>query len=164
MKQFKVVLLTAAIFLLVVLAVVFWRSRTDTSQQFKKNYQSKREEAIVKFVYDGDTILLDNNQKVRLLGIDAPEKGEKCYQEAKDKLFDLVFRKKVALVKSGDDKDKYGRLLRFVYLDGVNINLLLLRQGFVRVYYGFPRSNDFEYLLTLERQAKRAQQGCLWSD
>ena len=160
MKQFKVVLLAAAASLLAALAAVYFLFGVDISQPFKNNGQ---EEAIVKFVYDGDTILLDNNQKVRLLGIDAPEKGEKCYQEAKDELFDLVFRKKVTLIKGGDNKDKYGRLLRFVYLDGVNINLLLLRQGFVRVYYGFPRSNDFEYLLSLERQAKRDQQGCLWS-
>ncbi len=123
---------------------------------------TKKETARVKFVYDGDTILIDSNQKVRLLGIDAPEKGERCYQAAKDYLLDLVLNKEVVLIGGKRDKDQYERLLRWVFVDGHNVNLLLLKEGLARVYYGFPRSGKLDYLAELENEAQRGGRGCLW--
>ncbi len=118
----------------------------------------------VKFVYDGDTLLLANGEKVRLLGIDTPEEGERCFEEAKKYLLNLVLKKEVMLKAGDQDRDKYGRLLRWVFIDGQNVNLSLLEKGLARVYYGLPRSSNFSDLVEIERQARASKTGCLWSD
>lgn len=99
-------------------------------------------------VIDGDTILVHIEEtftsllntitittpaRVRLLGINAPERNEEGYQEAKNTLHELVFQKDVVLNIAG--KDKYDRLLADVFLaSGVKINDLLLEQGLVKPY------------------------------
>ncbi len=93
-------------------------------------------------VTDGDTIRVMYNgvsTPVRFIGIDAPEiNSQDCYaQEAKDYLETLLLNKKIKLEideKSGDT-DKYNRLLRYVFLeDGVNVNLLLIKEGYAKEY------------------------------
>ncbi len=162
MKRAKVfiwplsVLLVASIFF----AVEYFFLKNKENSELPLEQQT-REVARVKFVYDGDTILIEGNQKVRLLGIDAPEKGEKCYQEAKEYLLNLVLKKEVALQREGQNKDKYGRLLRWVFVDDQNVNLLLLKEGLARVFYG-SSWDSIDYLVKLQDEAKREGRGCLW--
>src|SRR3989338_8519092 len=78
---------------------------------------------IVTNVIDGDTIVISGGERVRLLGIDTPEKGEFFYKEGKARLEELIENKNVTLEKEGDNKDKYGRLLRYIFLNDTNINL-----------------------------------------
>jgi endonuclease YncB( thermonuclease family) len=76
-------------------------------------------------VSDGDTIVVldagKRQHKVRLIGIDAPESGQDFGQRAKQSLSDLVFGKTVTV--TSEAKDRYGRVLGDVTLDGKNINL-----------------------------------------
>lgn len=89
-----------------------------------------KELAFVIEVIDGDTIKLKNNQKVRLLGINTPEKGEKYYKEATVYLKSLVENKEVILEKDISETDRFGRLLRYVYLkDGTFVNLEMIKNG-----------------------------------
>jgi micrococcal nuclease len=83
-------------------------------------------------VVDGDT--LDVYERVRLSGINTPETGECYYQEAKDRLGDLVLGKEVYLESDVSDRGKYGRLLRYVYVSGENVNLLLVEEGYAKVH------------------------------
>ena len=106
------VLLTASLFF----AVEYFFLKHKENDTEPPLQQLTQEAARVKFVYDGDTILIDGNQKVRLLGIDAPEKGEKCYQEAKEYLLNLVLGKEVVLKREENDKDKYGLGARLLWL------------------------------------------------
>ncbi|MBE0428749.1 MAG: thermonuclease family protein [Thermoleophilia bacterium] len=95
-------------------------------------------------VVDGDTlraIVGGRPQSVRLIGIDTPETlpGEpaECYgPEAAARLAGLVEGKTVRLEAdpSQGDRDRYGRLLRYVFLDGVDINRLLVEEGFAREF------------------------------
>ncbi len=85
-------------------------------------------------VVDGDTIRLENGEYVRLLGINSPEKGQEYYEEAKDRLKELIGNKKVILKKDFKDKDKYGRWLRYVYVDGEMVNIKLVREGYAKPY------------------------------
>ena len=88
-------------------------------------------------VVDGDTLDLNNNQRIRMSGINTPETGECYYQEAKDKLADLILHKEVYIEKDRSDKDKYGRMLRYVYLNDTElilVNGVLVENGFARVY------------------------------
>lgn len=96
-------------------------------------------------VIDGDTIHVNINgtiETVRLLGVDTPEtldprKPVQCYgPEASQQTKELLTGKEVTLEAdpSQDDRDKYGRLLRYVYLGSQNVSLLLITEGYGREY------------------------------
>jgi len=117
--------------------------------------------AIVSSVLDGDTIKLSTGETVRLIGLNAPELGQSCSSEAKDMLKELVLGKEVTLEKDVDDKDQYGRLLRYVFADGHHVNYGMVYLGLAHKYeYGLNKkySSDFEYA---ETEAKQ-NGGCLW--
>lgn len=88
--------------------------------------------AVVEFVIDGDTFDLDTGERVRLIGINAPERGEDFYNEAKVELRKLIENKDVELRKDVSDTDQYGRLLRYAYVSGILVNEELVRNGFAR--------------------------------
>ena len=88
----------------------------------------------VTYVVDGDTIDLEGYGRIRFSGINTPETGECYYQEAKDKLAELILGKEVYVEKDKTDKGKYGRKLRYIYLDDILINKLLVEQGYAKVY------------------------------
>ncbi|MGC9519987.1 MAG: thermonuclease family protein [Desulfuromonadaceae bacterium] len=136
----------------------------------------------VAWIYDGDTIRVDGLGDVRLLGIDAPEKKggyrdrdflrlgadspATLRRSGRDTLHCLIRTLKGQHVRLEPDqeqplRDKYGRLLAYVWLeDGSMLNRTLLREGRVRVYryFDFDRKEEF---LRLEREAIRAGRG-LW--
>src|SRR4030042_4822810 len=70
-------------------------------------------------VIDGDTIVVEGGYHVRYIGIDSPEIDEFFYIEAKQMKAELLDGKKVRLEKDITDSDKYGRLLRYVYVDAL---------------------------------------------
>ncbi|MEK7124306.1 MAG: thermonuclease family protein [Patescibacteria group bacterium] len=119
--------------------------------------------AMVEYVIDGDTIIVEGGARIRLLGIDAREKGEGCYQEAKERLEELVLGKLVRLEKGQSDVDKYGRCLRFIFYEAQNISLELAREGFAKAaFYG----QDFSYrqeILEAQKQAIENRAGCIYN-
>lgn len=100
---------------------------------------NKREIAKVIKVIDGDSILVEmDNQiiEVRYIGINAPEYDspqEKDAILARERNNELVYGKTIWMVRDVRDKDQYKRLLRFVFVDGVFVNLELVKQGVARV-------------------------------
>jgi micrococcal nuclease len=90
-------------------------------------------------VIDGDTIvvILDGREeKVRLVGINTPEKGFCGFEEATQALEALLGTAPVGLVDAGvDDRDKYGRLLRYLDVDGQDPGLELIRAGLAKADY-----------------------------
>lgn len=89
---------------------------------------------IVTKVIDGDTLDLNNTLRIRFSGINTPETGECYYQEAKDKLKDLVLNKEVYIEMDKTDKDKYDRSLRYIYFNNTLINKFLVKYGYAKVY------------------------------
>jgi|GEM_PF-927493 len=88
-------------------------------------------------VIDGDTFELSNGEKVRMICIDTPEQGEEGYEEAKAYLESLVLNKIVRLEKDVSEKDKYNRLLRYVYTEDLFVNKELVEEGYAEVFrYG----------------------------
>ena len=84
-------------------------------------------------IVDGDTIDVQigmSTQRVRLIGIDTPEKGDCYFDEATNKRASLIDGKTVTLVKDVSETDRYGRLLRCVYLGAEHINETMVRQGY----------------------------------
>ncbi|GAB4368701.1 MAG: hypothetical protein Kow00128_14280 [Deltaproteobacteria bacterium] len=123
---------------------------------------------------DGDTVrvrLHGEEETVRLLGVDAPETGhpsrpEEYYgAEATRILSSLCAGKRVLLEHDREDTDRYGRLLRYLFLpppDGRSVNLELVRRGAARVLTRFPFSRKEEFLQAQE-QARREGAG-IWRD
>lgn len=124
----------------------------------------KIEYAKVIRVIDGDTFEIENKEKVRLIGINTPEIREKCYLEAKQRLKDLVENKTVKLVKDKKDRDKYGRLLRYVFVNDTFVNLVLVKEGYAFVYFDNVNVRYLEELIQAEKYAKENKIGCLWKD
>jgi endonuclease YncB( thermonuclease family) len=121
------------------------------------------EQATVIEVIDGDTITVligTERQQVRYYGIDAPEQGEKCYDEATERNRELVGTT-VRLEADARDKDEHGRLLRYVFTnDGISVDAVLVSEGFAKAW-----REDGSYLTRLTILETHAQQqgiGCLW--
>lgn len=91
------------------------------------------DEAMVERVVDGDTIVIEGGQRVRYIGMDTPENTSKieCFgHEAEERNRQLVENKVVRLEKDVSETDRYGRLLRYVYVDEIMINELLVKEGY----------------------------------
>jgi micrococcal nuclease len=116
-------------------------------------------------VTDGDTIKVrgaSGEMTIRLVGIDAPElshkkrvPGQPVSQQAKKHLGALVLSKAISIKNYG--KDKYGRTLAEVFLDGRNINLEMVKAGLAEVYRGSPASGqDLTYYWKAEEKVRAA--------
>ena len=112
-------------------------------------------------VLDGDTFNVLHNgraERIRLNGIDCPEKGQAYGQKAKHAASDLVFGKEVTLHTFG--KDKYGRTIGDVLLpDGTNVNQELVKKGWCWWYRKYAPGDTV--LEGLEKEAREAKKG-LW--
>jgi micrococcal nuclease len=126
---------------------------------------SPPETAKVTQVIDGDTIIVAGNYRVRYIGIDTPEvypKVEEYGIEAWEANRRLVEGKEVRLERDATEKDKYGRLLRYVYVDDVFVNAELVRQGLAEAKSYPPDTKYQDYLEKLEAEARLASRG-MWA-
>lgn len=89
---------------------------------------------LVAEVIDGDSIILDDESEIRLLGVNAPEQGYPYHEEGKIRLSSLILGKQVLLESDFEDKDQYDRLLRYVFIDNTLVNVQLVRDGLATVY------------------------------
>jgi micrococcal nuclease len=160
-------------FVLITLAFVVW------SGAFLKNhlqsfcfYNEFPSDARVAKVIDGDTIVLAGGEKVRYLGINAPEirvrvgnqwisKVQICGEEAKVYNQKLVEGKKVSLEYDQKKRDDYNRILAYVWGDGVLINGELLRKGLALVDVRSPNYKHQKMFFDLQKEARDFHRG-IW--
>ncbi len=121
------------------------------------------EDAIVTRIVDGDTVVVEGGRKVRLLGMDTDERGEPCYAVAKDRLASLILNREVRLEREGDDKDMYDRLLRWIWLDDVNINQRMVAEGLAVARFE-QESRYQEEMASVEHSAIVNRLGCKWAN
>ncbi|WP_432736603.1 thermonuclease family protein [Maridesulfovibrio sp. FT414] len=120
----------------------------------------------MKSVIDGDTFVLEDNRNVRIASIDTPEIGhngdtDQYYaRKSKSALTELVKGKKVRVELTSDGKDKYGRLVAWVYVRNIFVNEFMVRNGFA-VYYHHRnnRENYQNILLQAQRKAYKDEKG-----
>jgi micrococcal nuclease len=182
--NFKIIRYLMLFAVLVSLSYVFIKNRIYNNDKSQVTKTESGEYQYVKRVVDGDTFLMSDGERVRLLGIDTPEKYEsqkldkdaeisnqdkktiqKLGEMASDYAKELVEGKKVKLVREPNyqDRDKYGRLLRYVYLeDGTLINAKIIQDGFAQVYDRFPISKLDEFR-KYQKEARENNRG-LWGD
>jgi endonuclease YncB( thermonuclease family) len=134
-KEDKIAIVISSIILVAILILAllffFYHSNDPYSVFFQNN--------TVINVIDGDTFeyvqITDTNKwiiTVRLLCVDTPEVNQTGYQEAKDYLSSLILNKQIKLIPSNkaDDKDSYGRELRYIYVDNTFVNKQILNNKY----------------------------------
>lgn len=140
---------------------------TDNTQSGQDTEVLDGEEALVTYIVDGDTIDVSidgNTYRIRYIGMDTPERGAPYFDEATEANRELVEDQAVILVKDVSETDRYGRLLRYVYLqDGTFINAELVRQGYAVIATFPPDVRHQDLFLTLQQEARDADRG-LWAD
>lgn len=128
------------------------------------------EQFLVTRVFDGDTIEVNvsgQTKSVRYIGINTPEisqpnkPAEPFSKDASDKNRVMVEGRYVKLEKDISEIDQFGRLLRYVYVDGIFVNAELIRLGFAQVYSWPPDTKYQDLLVKLEKEAKDNKRG-LW--
>ncbi len=133
----------------------------------QKLQQIRVGQATVKRVIDGDTIELEDGQKVRYIGINTPEisttSAKTCFgKEAAVKNMEFVEGKTVRLEKDVSETDKYGRLLRYVWVGDVFVNEMLVKQGYAQVSTYPPDVAHKDEFLSAQKIAQEGNIG-LWS-
>jgi len=113
-------------------------------------------------VSDGDTLKLSDGKTFRLYGVNAPEVKEPYYEEAKVFTQNLILGKEISFEQEANYKvDKFGRELGYVFVDGVNLNLELVRNGLARVVL-YEKRAKIKYqdeLLSAEKEVKELKLG-----
>ena len=123
------------------------------------------EKATVTRVIDGDTIEVKidgRTERVRYIGINTPETYQSYGSEATAKNKELVGTKEVRLIKDVSERDKYGRLLRYVYAGDLFVNAELVKQGYANAATYPPDVKHADLFVQLEREARDKQVG-LWA-
>jgi micrococcal nuclease len=125
---------------------------------------------MVDSVLDGDTFRLENGERVRLIGVDAPETNhlrkplEYYGKEASEFAKKMLEGKRIRVEMDIQHRDRYGRLLAYVYLeDGTFFNAELVKEGYSQVAT-YPRNVKYEELfISLQKEARENKKG-LWKE
>lgn len=116
-------------------------------------------------IVDGDTVELMGGDRLRLLSIDTPEEGEPFYEEARSFMVQTVLGKQVRIEFANVRRDRYGRLLGYLYIDSLLINEEIVERGLGNVYLfrdtDMGRSETLR-ILQAQRQAMSERLG-IWS-
>ena len=116
---------------------------------------------LVENVVDGDT--LDVHERVRLSGINTPERGECYYKEATERLEELVLGKEVFLERDRSNRGNYGRLLRYIYVDDILVNKVLVEEGYAKVYDKYKDDTKRYKELKLSESIAKANNLGVWN-
>lgn len=126
---------------------------TPSSQQMEK--------ARVIRVVDGDTVVAEGGKTIRLIGMDTPERGDCFFNEAKEVTEKLVLGKDIKLEKDVSETDKYGRLLRYLWLENTIVNEQLVRDGFAQVST-YPPDVKYQDRFAKAQQEARENKRGMW--
>lgn len=127
------------------------------------------EYAVVTRIIDGDTVELENGQKVRYIGINTPElhhpqKGVECFGlQSSEANKVLVEGKRVRLEKDVSETDRYGRLLRYVWLEDTLVNESLVKNGFAYASSYSPDIKNQDKFSDAEKTARAEKKG-MWGE
>jgi micrococcal nuclease len=142
--KFKKILVSVVAMIFIASVFYFVQNSVKTNNSIFKVFRS----------IDGDTIELTNGQIVRLLGVDTPEKGQYYYEEASKRLEELTKGKEVFLEKDVTNRDNYGRLLRYVYVGSLFVNLEMIKEGYAQAFVVAPNLKYSYVFLKAENETK----------
>lgn len=168
-------------FVFVFLFSVFWLVSEYSDPVYslpvdREMNDSRSVNAFVLKVVDGDTIRVElletgETETIRFLGVNTPESVDprrpvECFGKEASRFMKILLDGTFVYLESdpeADERDKYDRLLRTIFLeDGTNVNALLLQEGYAHAYLSFPMNEERKTLYRrLEREAREAERG-LW--
>ncbi|NTV31583.1 thermonuclease family protein [candidate division WWE3 bacterium] len=160
-KQIKLITTLIAGAILTVIGILYPNANKPQST-------SGQNEFVVTRVIDGDTFVIDTGQKIRLIGVDTPEIAKKtppaeCYaNEAMLFTQKQLENKTIRLEKDVSETDKYGRLLRYAYLNDELFNQTLVEHGYALARSYPPDVAKQDVLQESEQSARTNNQG-LWN-
>jgi micrococcal nuclease len=147
-----------------------WEDWVERWLLVEQGSETVMENVQVARVVDGDTIELVGGERVRYIGVNAPESVKpnsavECFgKEASAKNKELVEGQAIRLEKDVSDRDKYGRLLRYVYLeDGTFVNDWLVREGYAYAATFPPDVRYSDQFKQAQQEARKNKRG-LWAD
>ncbi|MGA1795964.1 MAG: thermonuclease family protein [bacterium] len=119
---------------------------------------------MVEEIVDGDTFIIAGRKRVRLIGIDAPDHGEFCAEQARQRLTSLILGKTVFLERDTTETDEYDRLLRYAFIGDTFVNGVMVSEGYAWAITRQPDDNYASRLEAAEEDARQSGRGCLWGD
>jgi micrococcal nuclease len=142
----------------------FEKQKIKTQPTLPAEASTKVSPISVTEVSDGDTLKLSDGKTFRLYGVNAPEVKEPYFEEAKSFTQNLVLGKEISFEQEENYKvDKFGRTLGYIFVDGVNLNIELVRNGLAQVVL-YEKRAKIKYqdeLLSAEKSAKELRLG-IW--
>ena len=132
------------VLILVIVSGIFYYNLTEDISYEKQQIQVTR-------IIDGDTIEDSSGQSYRLLGINTPERNQPYYEEAKQFLLNLIENKTVSI--EFKEKDKYSRVLTYIYFQNKQVNSELLKQGLATLYV-YEKDENYKELEKAEKYAR----------
>jgi micrococcal nuclease len=169
MKKIVSLILT----LILAVFVIYTQQDSDYKQQ-QVNYDNEEinkindniaedgEIARVVHIVDGDTFDIATGERIRMIGIDTPERGKYYYKEATQHLAQLIEGKEVILKKDVSETDQYGRLLRHVYVDDTWVNEQMVRDGYAYFVIFPPDVSHADIFKEAQNEARKYDRG-LWN-
>ena len=149
-------------FLAFLLLANFSYAKTKNASRSTPKVSAKSETVTIVKILDGDTYDLSDGRRVRMLGIDTPEKGEPYADSARNLANSFLKGKQVTIDFEKNQKDRYDRYLVYLHFQGILVNKLFLERGFARLYLfsGTRRYNS--ELITAQKLAREQKIG-IWS-
>ncbi len=136
-----------------------------TYKKTKKKINPAKQSVKVSRLLDGDTVTvkLTNGKyrKIRLYGIDTPEKGQMGGQMSKQALEKFLKGKRIEIVEK--DIDRYGRTIGVIYANGMNVNQAMVANGYAWAYRKYLPSSEKANWVELENSARKSRRG-IWQD
>lgn len=130
----------------------------------------KSDMSLVTRIIDGDTFEIETKQKVRLIGIDTPELNKsnnldpECFgTQSAQKLSELILNKKVRMEKDISQTDRFGRLLRYVYVDTVFVNKQLVESGYA-LAKNYPPDTKFKDIFSKSQKSAQEVKVGMWKE
>lgn len=148
--------------LFVVWVMVVGCTITEEDQGDTGNNSSSETATVVQII-DGDTIDVNMDgdvYRVRYIGVNTPERDEPCYSDATAANRSLVRGQTVTLVRDVSDTDRYGRLLRYVYVGNLFVNAEMVAQGWAEPVDYRPDTANSDYFHQLADDARDSNLGC----
>ena len=157
--------------LILIFPVIILSCENQINGENKTNFDKENlQKAKVTRVVDGDTIIINNNERVRLILVNSPEsvhpdesKNTKFGEKASNFTKKILENKIIYLEKDVSNRDKYDRLLRYVYLeDGTLFNELLVKEGYAKITTYPPDIKYKDIILKAQKYARENNKG-LWN-
>ncbi len=147
---------------LIVVGTMLIQANLAEAQKTPTRKSPDRQSGTVERVLDGDTFVLSGGDRVRLIGVDTPERGEPFSRAARDFADSILSGRTVRIEHDRLHRDHYDRILGYVFIDDVLFNEMLIRRGLAGVYLFKENKRYSRRFIDAQKEARREKLG-IWA-